>query len=138
MVVELGEERAHDFLAREVRRVQDAVVAVAALEVEVELRLVRGRGGELHAPFHELADGRGTALGQDVDGFLLAEARARFEGVRDMEFKFVCLLGDGRDAALRVVRRPVRLCPLREDDDRKAFFCCMDGGAQARNACAQD
>jgi hypothetical protein len=58
--------------------VQNAVVAVAALKVEVKLRVV-GRGWrELDTPFDELLDGGGPALGEDVHGLLLAEASARF------------------------------------------------------------
>ena len=103
VVVELGEEGSHDFLAGKVRRVQDAVVAMAAFEVQVKLRLVGRIGGELHAPLDELADGVGAALGQDVHGFLLAEARARFECVVDMEFELVRLFGNGSDTALCIV-----------------------------------
>ena len=103
VLVQFAQQRTHDFLAGEVRRVQDAVVAVAAFEVQVKLRLVGRIGGELHAPLDELADGVGAALGQDVHGFLLAEARARFERVVDMELELVRLFGNGSDSALCIV-----------------------------------
>ena len=112
LLVKFAEEGAHNLFAGEVRGVQNAVVAVSAFEVEVELRLVFGRRCELDAPLDELLYGGWPALGQDVDGFFFAEPGARFEGVGDMELKFVCLLGYCGDAALRIVRRTIRLCSL--------------------------
>ena len=134
VLVELAQERAHDLLTGEVRRVQDAVVAVPAFEVQVELRLVGGVGGELHAPLDQLADGGRAALGEDVHGFLFAEARARLERVVDVKLELVRLFGDGRDAALRIVGRTIGLCALREDNDRETFFCRVNRRAQARDA----
>ena len=103
LFVKLAEEGAHDLFTGEVSGVQNAVVAVSAFEVKVELRLVFGRRCELDAPLDELLDGRRTALGEDVDGFLFAEASACFERVCYVEFKLVCLFGNGSDSALGVV-----------------------------------
>ena len=112
LLVELAEERPHDFLAGEVCGVQNAVVAVAALKVEVKLRVV-GRGRrELDSPFDELLDCGGPALGEDVNGLLLAETSACFQRVGDVEYELVRLFGDGCNTALGVVRRTVRLGPF--------------------------
>ena len=116
VLVQFAQQRAHDFLAGEVGRMQDAVVAVAAFEVQVELGLVDGRGGELHAPLYELPDGVGAALGEDVHRFLFAEAGASFERVVDMELELVCFFSDGGNAALSVVGGSVGLRALGEDD----------------------
>ena len=83
---------------------QNAVVAVAAFQVQVELSLIGGRGGELHSPFDQLLNGGRTALGQNVHGFLFAKAGTCFQRVVDMEFELVCFFGDGCDTALCVVR----------------------------------
>ncbi len=104
LLVELAEERSHDFFAGEVSGVQNAVVAVSAFEVEVELRLVFGRRCELDAPLDELLDGGRSALRQYIYRFFFAEACACFERVRNVEFELVGLFGDGRDAALGIVR----------------------------------
>ena len=62
LLVKFAEEGAHDLFTGEVCGVQNAVVAVSAFEVEVELRLVFGRRCELDAPLDELLDGCGPAL----------------------------------------------------------------------------
>ena len=104
LLVEFAEQRAHDFFTGEVRGMQDAVVAVSAFEVQVELVFLGGGRCELDAPLDELLDGGRTALGEDLHLFLFAESCTGFEGVRDMEFEFVCFFGNGSDSALCVVR----------------------------------
>lgn len=103
LLVKFAEEGAHDFLSGKVCGVEDAVMAVAAFQMEVELFAVHRIGGELDSPFYKLLDGGGATLGQDVYRFLLAEAGACFQGIVNMELELVCLLGNGSDTALSVV-----------------------------------
>ena len=137
LLVELGQEGTHNFLAGKVCGMQYAVVAVATLQVQVELGLVRGVRGKEHAPFHQLLDGGRPALGENIHGFFFAEAGTRFQGIRDMEFELVRLFGDGGDAPLGVVGGSVGLCSLGEDNYGKALFGGMQGGGKARNPCSK-
>ena len=137
LLVELCQEGPHNLLAGKVCGMQYAVVAVATFQVQVELGLVRGVRGIEHAPFHQLLDGGRPALGEDVHGFFFAESRARFQGIRDMEFELVRLFGDGGDAPLGVVGGSVGLCSLGEDNYGKTLFGGMQGGGKARNPCSK-
>ena len=133
MLVELAEQGPHDFFARKVCGVQNAVVAVAPFQVQVELVVVGGGGCKLHAPFDQLLDGGGTALGKYVDRLFFAEASPCLQGICNVEFELVRFFGDCGNSSLGIVGGSVWLCPLGQDDHRKPLFCRVNRRAQSRN-----
>ena len=76
------DEAALDFEAGVISMVQNAKLAVAALAMEVEgavCLLV-----EIHAPFHQAADGGGTAFHHLLNGTRVADVVAGHKGVLDV------------------------------------------------------
>ncbi len=100
------EQRALDLAARHVRGVRHAAGAVAALEVQVEVRvtvvprlgLVESGADALERPHPRRAFGHA-----DLHGPFVAEACAGLEGVVDVRGEGVARAEDGGDAPLRVL-----------------------------------
>ena len=114
------DQRALDLPSRRVAVVKDAPVAVAALPTEVEGEVRSGAGRtrriEVGAELQQLVDHRGRALDDRLHDFFAAEARTRVDRVARVGVEGVLVVQDGRDPALRRVRR--RVCGALLGDDR--------------------
>ena len=99
-------------------RVRDAAAVVAALAGQLDLAGV-GVGVEAGAGGDQPAYGVGALGDEGADGLLVAQARARDEGVVEVLLGGVALAERGGDAALRPARGAVVEAGL-GDDDRAA------------------
>ena len=103
--MDLHKEGSHDFLAGQVRGMENTAMAVAAFEVKVkaDVRIVRFRRGEFYPPFHQLIDCLWTVFDENLDGVLFAKSCTRFAGVFLVQFERIFGVSDGEAAALGVI-----------------------------------
>ncbi|CAM5430549.1 hypothetical protein SPURM210S_06104 [Streptomyces purpurascens] len=117
-------------------RVGDAAAVVAPLAGEFQSAL----GGlvEPGAGLDEAAYGVGALGDEDADGFLVAQARARDQGVVEVLFGGVALAEGRGDAALGPAGGAVVEAGLGDDDGPQARGLAAQGRGQAGDAGADD
>ena len=99
----------HTLAGRGAVGVDDPPPAVAALEAEPLV--------ELHSELHEVADSRGSLLGQSADRARTRQVAARAERVLGVERRIVIVADCSCDPALRKRARRGEKRPLGEDED---------------------
>ena len=113
------EQRAFDFVAGHVLRVQNPAFGMAAFPAQIQfVRAVRFWDfalGKFHAEFDQFLDPRRAFLDNRAHDIFLTQTRARFERVAHVQLERILLARHRRDAALRIIR--VRL--------RAIFFVTM-------------
>lgn len=127
------DERAGDLGARRVAsRVRDTAPVVAALAGELDLT---GLGGvEVRAGGDQPAYGVGTLGDQGADRVLVAQARARDQGVVQMLLRGVAVAQRGGDAALRPARGAVVQAGLGDHDRAQPGGRAAQRGGQTRDS----
>ena len=99
--------------------VQDAGHAVCGFARECDLAVKRVEG---HSEFHQVGYAVWSFVGEDADGFLVAEPRTCRNRVLVMEFRGVLDADGGRDAALGMARIAVVDAALGHEQDGAMLF----------------
>lgn len=117
-------------------RVRDAAAVVTALTGECQLAF----GGlvEVGTGLDQAAYGVGALGDEDAHGVLVAQARARDEGVLEVLLRGVALAEGRGDAALRPARGAVVEAGLGDDDGPQARGLAAQRRGEARDAGADD
>lgn len=116
--------------------VRDTAAVVTALAGE--LQVARGGLVEVGAGRDEAAYGVGALGDEDAYGLLVAQARARHQGVVEVLLGGVALAEGRGDAALRPARGAVVQAGLGDDDGPQPCGLAAERGGQARDAGADD
>ena len=131
-----GEQRVFDRLARQIARVKDAPVRVAAFPRQVVVAV--GAFREIDADFDQLADARGSGFDDGARDGLVAESVAGDERVAHVRLEVVRPVEHAGDAALRVIRVGLRRGLFRDDCHAQSLRGGFNREAQPRDAAADD
>ena len=139
MTFDRGNEGFFDFQTREVMSVQDAALGVPALAPQIEFRAALGFFPQVegHAEFDQLLDAVGTLADDKIDHILVAQARARLEGILDVQLERIFRTGHTGHAALGPCGVGRGFGPLGHHGHR-AMGGGLEGVGQAGDARAKD